>query len=119
MNYKHHLTLAEKRKIRVRSKLRGLSDRPRLIIFRSNKFTYLQVIDDKTHQVIASADSRTYERTKDTVTKLEAATQAAQALVETLQAQKVTAVALDRGAYKYHGRVKAVADALRNGKVLV
>lgn len=120
MNRNKLQQLVGKRKARVRSKLQKNSTQPRLTIFRSNKFTYLQVIDNVTRQTVASANSKTFEKdSKATLTKTEAAQKAAEALAQELLAKKITAVTLDRGPYKYHGRVKAVADVLRAGKVQV
>jgi large subunit ribosomal protein L18 len=112
--------LATSRKNRIRAKLTQNSTRPRLTIFRSNKYTYLQVVDNVTRQTVAAADSRSFEKdTKATLTKTEAAQKAAEALLKELQEKKITAVTLDRGGYKYHGRIKAIAEVLRAGKVQV
>ena len=117
MNKKlHTMTVVEKRARRVRAKLSGTAARPRLTVFRSNRFTYLQVINDETGVVVASANDRALRagvKKGDSLTKTDAATQTAGVLVEQLKKKKVTAVVMDRGSYKYHGRVKAVAEALR------
>lgn len=120
MNRTQIQSLANKRKMRVRSKLKQNSTQPRLTIFRSNKYTYLQVVDNVTGNTVASANSKAFEQAgKQAVTKIEAAQKAAEALLKTLQEKKITSVTLDRGGYKYHGRVKAIAEVLRAGKVQV
>ncbi|MDQ3008492.1 MAG: 50S ribosomal protein L18 [bacterium] len=117
----HRPSLATKRKLRVRSKLHGTAERPRLTVFRSNKNTYLQVIDDVAAKTLCSASSPSVGKAnaKESFTKMTAAVKAAEAIVTQLQAQKITAVVFDRGSYKYHGRVKAIAEALRDGKIQV
>jgi len=116
----HRQSLAFSRKLRVRGKLRAHSTRPRLTIFRSNKYTFLQVFDDKTQAVIAAVNSREFEKSsKEAVTKVAAAVMAADELANQLIAKEVLAITLDRGSYRYHGRVKAIAEALRERKVQV
>lgn len=96
----------------------GTVERPRLTIFRSNKRLFLQAVNDDTHTVIASmTDSGA--QTAFTGTKTARAVQVAQALIKKLQKAKVTKLAFDRGSYKYHGRVKAVAETLRAGGIEV
>lgn len=105
------LSTIERRKLRVRGKLNGTTARPRVSIERSNKHTYLQVINDETGKTIAGAHDA--GDAKVTGTKTERATKAAQQLAEQLKAQKIMAVVFDRGEFRYHGRVRAVAEALR------
>jgi large subunit ribosomal protein L18 len=112
-------SLAHKRKLRVRSRLTSRVGRPRLTIFRSNKYTYLQVINDESQTVVAAADTRTFEKDKKAVTKSAAAQMAAEAIVKQLQDKNILAISLDRGSYRYHGRVRVVAETLRAGKVQV
>jgi large subunit ribosomal protein L18 len=116
-NFKHKATTFEKRKLRVRSKIKGLSStRPRLTVFRSNRFIYLQVIDHVTGKVLASSTDAKLQKSakKDEVlTKIAGAKAAATSLSTLLKKAKVESLVFDRGAYKYHGRVKAVAETLR------
>jgi len=110
--------LAQKRQIRVRAKLSGTPERPRLNIFRSNKNTTLQVINDVAGTTIAAVSSLQAGKTaKKTGTKTEVARVLAGQLLEKLQASKVKALVLDRGSFRYHGRIKAIAEALRAGKI--
>lgn len=97
---------------RIRRKVSGTTERPRLAVFRSLKNIYAQVIDDSTGRTIASASSRD----KDAATK--GANSAAAKAVGALIAKKakdhgITRVVFDRGGYLYHGNIKALADAAR------
>jgi large subunit ribosomal protein L18 len=108
----HSVTSAEKRKRRVRAKINGTTERPRLTVFRSNKATYLQVIDDSAGTTLAAASTRDVKAKKG-MTKTQKAEAAAEVLAERLKKVQVKKLVFDRGGYRYHGRVKAVADAVR------
>ncbi|MBT4123906.1 MAG: 50S ribosomal protein L18 [Candidatus Pacebacteria bacterium] len=108
---KHNLTKQEKRRKRVRSKIVGTNDRPRLTVFRSNKYISLQVINDETGKTIASASD--LGKKEVTGTKTEKAKKVTVELVKNLNKKKIKNLKFDRGSYKYHGRVKAVAETLR------
>jgi len=110
--------LSERRRQRTRSRIRKYSgDRPRLSVFRSGKHIYAQVIDDRAGLTLAAASTVD----KELKGSLKAGSTAAAAeAVGKLVAQRATAqgvknVVFDRGGYKYHGRVKALADAAREG----
>jgi len=112
--------LAAKRKARVRGKLHGTAERPRLSVFRSNKYTYLQVINDETGTVIAVAnDKMAAKQGSVTGTKSEKAKSLAENLANDLKKKKVTKLSFDRGSYRYHGRLKIVADAVRSAGIEV
>jgi len=102
--------------MRIRKKIHGTAERPRLSVFRSNKQISVQVIDDDKGVTLAAATSRTKEIAEQAkITKTEQAR-----LVGKLAAQKalekgITQVVFDRSGYLYHGRVKALADAAREG----
>jgi large subunit ribosomal protein L18 len=112
--------LFERRQRRARFKLRKVSgERPRLSVFRSSKHIYAQVIDDVKGVTIAAA-STLEEETKKALAKGKGADKDAAAVVGKLVAQRakkagVTDVVFDRGGYIYHGRVKALGDAAREG----
>lgn len=116
MKIDHRKTKAEKRKLRVRAKVQGTAERPRLHVFRSNKHMYLQVIDDAQGKTVAAVSSL---RAKLTGNKTEQAKQITEQLVEKLKSNKVKKVVFDRGSYKYHGRVKIVAETMREQGVQV
>jgi large subunit ribosomal protein L18 len=112
------LDLKERRKSRLRYQLRQKGGgRPRLSVFRSSKHIYAQVIDDAAGTTIAAASSRDPELKTTLRTGADKAAAAAvgKALAERAKAAGVSAVVFDRGAYLYHGRVKALADAAREG----
>ena len=99
---------------RVRNKVIGTAERPRLCVFRSLKGIYAQVIDDARGHTVAQASSR--ELDQATATPKTAASVAVGKLVaERAIAAGVSAVVFDRGGYQFHGRVKALADAAREG----
>ena len=112
--------LFERRKRRARYKLRKVSGgQPRLSVFRSSKHIYAQVIDDVKGVTIAAASTMD-EETKKALAKGKGSDKDAAAVVGKLVAQRakkagVTAVVFDRGGYIYHGRVKALGDAAREG----
>lgn len=95
---------------RVRAKLHGTAERPRVTVKRSNQHIYLQAINDDQGVTVASSSD---VQTKAKGTKTERSIVAAQDLASKLKTAKVSKVTFDRGAYKYHGRVKAAAEALR------
>ena len=111
---KHNVSVQQKRKMRVRSKLHGTATRPRVSVDRSNKYIYLQAINDDLGTTVASANDASIRKTaKKVATKSETAVEAAEALAKELKKQKITAVVFDRGQYKYHGRVSKLAETLR------
>lgn len=109
----HSLTSAEKRQRRVRLKVRGTTERPRLHVFRSNKATHMQVIDDAVGRTLAAADTRAV-KSKKGETKTQRAEAAALILAEKLKSINITKLVFDRGSHKYHGRIKAVAEVIRS-----
>lgn len=108
----------ERRHRRIRAKVLGTASRPRLSIFRSNKFIYTQIINDETGKTLVSATDAVAKKmkTKKTVKgKIEAAKMAGAELAAKAKEQNITKVVFDRGGYLYTGRVKAVADGAREG----
>ena len=96
---------------RTRARIVGTPHRPRLSVFRSLKHIQAQIIDDSTGRTLASADDKTITTGK----KVDRATQVGTALAAAASAAGITKVVFDRGAYRYHGRIKALADAARSG----
>jgi len=107
----------ERRKWSVRSSLFGTTERPRLSVFRSDKHIYAQVIDDYAGKTLASASSTTAEVRGELKNggNVAAAKKVGQAIAQRAKAAGVSQVAFDRGGRRYHGRVKALADAAREG----
>jgi large subunit ribosomal protein L18 len=106
--------LRRKRHQRIRLRLGGNADRPRLSVFRSSKFIYAQVIDDSTGRTLAAASSREPALT-DAAGKVDAARAVGRAVAERAKAAGVKTVVLDRGGYQYHGRVRSLAEGAREG----
>lgn len=102
---------SDRRATRIRKKIMAVSDRPRLTVFRSNKFFYAQIIDDRKGVTLVTADDSHDSKSKDN--KVARAVAVGKALAELAKAKKVTKVVFDKGSYKYHGRVKAFADSAR------
>ncbi len=102
---------------RVRRKTSGTSERPRLCVFRSLNQIYAQVIDDTSGHTIASASSLEPEirSSAGNVPKIEVSKKVGIAIAQRTLTTGTTKVVFDRGGYKYHGRVKALADAAREG----
>jgi large subunit ribosomal protein L18 len=101
----------QRRKVRIRATLRGSAARPRVSVYRSNRYVSVALIDDETGNTLGSVHGKQFSGKP----KMEQATLVGQALAEVAKASGVTAVVFDRGGYQYHGRVKAVAEALRQG----
>jgi len=106
--------LRRKRHSRIRLRIAGDADRPRLSIFRSTKFIYAQVIDDRSGRTLASASSREASLATG-AGKLDAARSVGRAVAQRAKAAGVSAVVLDRGGYRYHGRVRSLAEGAREG----
>ena len=102
-----------KRRRRVRAKVRGTAERPRLSVFRSNRGIGAQLIDDVAGHTVAAVNW-TEGDLKD-LKSMEQASKAGQLLAERAKAAGVESVVFDRGGYRYHGRVKALADGAREG----
>ncbi len=103
-----------KRKIRVRSKVKGTFARPRLSVFRSNKFIYAQLInDDKAETVLGVSEKNLGKEIKGK--KSDKAKELGLFLAKMAISKKIKAVVFDRGSYAYHGRIKQVAQGAREG----
>lgn len=106
--------LREKRKKRVRAKIRTTTSRLRLSVFRSNKNVYAQIInDEKGETLVAVNEKEVKAEPQEKETKIEKARKVGQLLAQKALAAKIENVVLDRGGYKYHGRVKALAEGAR------
>jgi large subunit ribosomal protein L18 len=103
-----------RRHLRVRKKVRGTAARPRLAVFRSNKHIYAQVIDDVAGRTVASASTVESERGSASTGSVVAAKAVGERLGERAKTAGVTAVVFDRGGFKFHGRVAAVAEGARS-----
>jgi large subunit ribosomal protein L18 len=101
------------RKTKIRAKLRRLTDRLRLSVFRSHQYIYAQIIDDEQGKTLVSVNEK--ELSKKSKSKIERALALGQLLAQKAKKKKIKQVYLDRGQYQYHGRVKALAEGARKG----
>jgi len=104
-----------KRKKRVRSKVFGTIERPRLSVYRSNKFIYAQLVDDGKKKTLLSASDLELKSKKEAGTKTQKAYLVGEMISKKAKLKKITKIVFDRGGYRYHGRVKALADGARKG----
>jgi large subunit ribosomal protein L18 len=115
INYQRRL----RRKYRISSNLFGTNDRPRISIYRSSKFIYAQAIDDAARVTLASFSSLQLKKTSQKSKKTESAGKVGQELAKTLIKKGITTGIFDRGAYNYLGRVKALAEGMREVKFII
>lgn len=109
---KHNISVKKKRQIRVRSKISGTAKCPRLSVFRSNQYFYIQAIDDEKGVTLAAVSDAGKEK-KIKGSKTEKAVIVAEEIAKKLKTKKIKKLVFDRGHYRYHGRVKAAAETLR------
>jgi len=112
MDRKEKLRSLSRRHRRVRKKIVGTADRPRLAVFRSNKHIYAQVVDDFAGKTLAAASTLKDSNGDDPKAQAKAV---GTALAQRAKEAGVTKVAFDRGGFQYHGRVQAVAEGAREG----
>lgn len=105
----------EKIRYRIRKKINGTSQKPRLSVFRSNRAIYAQLIDDVNGVTLAAATSMTKNNAAGTGTKTEQSTVVGKTIAAKALELGITTVVFDRGGNLYHGRVKAVAEGAREG----
>ena len=110
---KHKQELRKRRHNRVRKKVEGTAERPRLAVFRSNRHMVAQVIDDIAGVTLAAASTHEADLREGATSNIDAATKVGTLAAERAKAAGVTTVTFDRGGFKYHGRVKALAEAAR------
>ena len=108
-------TIARRRRhFRVRRKVFGTAERPRLAVFRSNRYIYAQLIDDEAGKTLAAASSQE-QALRDKTLTVGVSAEVGTLLASRAKDAGVSSVVFDRGGYAYHGRVKALADAAREG----
>jgi large subunit ribosomal protein L18 len=98
---------------RIRRRFAGTPERPRLSVFRSLKHIYAQVIDDQAGRTLVAASSRDLKVAAGSGGNVASAVEVGKRIAERAKENGITAVVFDRGGYRYHGRVKALADAAR------
>lgn len=104
-----------RRHLRVRKKISGTGERPRLVVFRSLKHTYAQLVDDEHGHTLAGASDLSVGSRPEGVGKVGAALSVGKSIATRAKELGITRVVFDRAGYLYHGRVKAVADGAREG----
>lgn len=116
--FRKKLSPRKRRHMRVRAKVNGTSERPRLNVFRSSAHIYAQVIDDVSGRTLVAAsdlEDEVLQKAGDGAAKSVRATAVGQTIAERAKAAGIEGVIFDRGGFLYHGRVKAVADGAREG----
>lgn len=102
---------------RIKKKIRGTPEKPRVYVFKSNRYVYTQVINDVDGHILASASTleKEFKDKKKTRKNVEACQVLGEILAKRLKAKKIEKVIFDRGIFPYHGRIKALAEAMRKG----
>lgn len=105
----------KRRHLHIRHKVKGTAERPRVVVFRSNRHIYAQVVNDDEGRVLTgiSSLSRAFKESKVKSDKKEHASTVGKLLAEELKKRGITKIVFDRAGYKYHGRIKALAEAVR------
>jgi len=105
---------------RIRKKIKGTQERPRVFVRKSNRYIYAQVIDDNSQTILAAASTLEKEfRTKNKNTNnVESSKALGKMLAKRLKTKKIKTIVFDRGLYPYHGRIKSLAEALREEGVI-
>ena len=105
-----------KRKIRIRKKISGTVERPRLVVYRSNLHIYAQIVDDAAGGTLAATSTLALSKGGTALRpNLEGATRVGQEIAKLAKEKNISSVVFDRNGYLYHGRIKAVADGAREG----
>jgi large subunit ribosomal protein L18 len=106
----------QRRKVRIRKKIIGTAERPRLVVFRSNLHIYAQIVDDEKHAVLASASTLTLTKGGQSARSNKVGGElVGKEIARIAQEMHISGVVFDRNGYIYHGRIKAVADGAREG----
>ena len=115
---KRHKTTRLRSKTRIRKKIYGTPDKPRLSVYRSLNHIYTQLVDDTTGKILSSASTLSKEiqsEIKNSKSKVDKSKVVGNLIAKKATEKKIITVVFDRGGYRYHGRVQAVADGAREG----
>lgn len=115
LKYRKALSPRKRRHVRVRAKVSGTAQRPRLNVFRSSAHIYVQLVDDVAGTTLAAASDLELPIREQGGTKTERASAVGTVIAQRAKDAGISTVVFDRGGFLYHGRVKAVADAAREG----
>jgi len=110
--------LRQKRKKRIRKKISGTAERPRLSVFRSARHVYAQVIDDVAGKTLVAAASFEKGQDKSKNANIEACSELGKLIASRCKEKKISTIVFDKNGQRYHGRVKALADGAREGGLL-
>ena len=116
MSTRTKLASRERRRGRIRKKIRGTEERPRLVVFRSLRHIYAQLVNDSAHKTLLTVSDLSPEvkdQIKEKDSKIDHSVIVGKALAEKALSRKIENVVFDRGGFRYHGRIKALADAAR------
>ena len=105
----------KRRKLRVRSKVKGTAERPRVSVFRSNSHLFVQIINDLDGKTLVSVSDLDIKIDDGSIKKTELSFKAGELLAQKVQKLKIKKVVFDKAGYKYHGRVKQIAEGMRKG----
>jgi len=108
----------KKRKKAVRAKIFGTHDRPRMSVFRSNRELYVQLVDDIKGKTLIGLTSKGLKEAKGVKTKVDTARLMGVKIAKLAKSKKISKVVFDRGGFKYHGRIKALAEGAREGGLI-
>ena len=115
---KRHKTTRLRSKTRIRKKIHGTPDKPRLSVYRSLNHIYTQLVDDTTGKILSSASTLSKEiqsEIKNSKSKVDKSKVVGNLIAKKATEKKIISVVFDRGGYRYHGRVQAVAEGAREG----
>ena len=103
------------RKTRIRKKIRQVTDKPRLSVFRSNKYCYVQIIDKSGNTILGMSEKTLAGKGKEKLKPIESAKQLGVEIAKIAAQKKIKDVVFDKGRFAYHGRIKAIAEGAREG----
>ncbi len=106
----------QRRKVRIRKKINGCTERPRLVVYRSNQHLYAQVVDDTKGMTLVAASTLSLSKSEQDIhCNVSGATLVGKEIARLAKEKNINSVVFDRNGYIYHGRIKAVADGAREG----
>jgi len=117
--YKTNVELKKKARVRIRKRIRkkisGTQDKPRVIVNRSNRYLYIQAIDDTSGTVLAAASTleKIFKEKNKAYKNMKASESLGKLAAQRIKKKKIKTIVFDRGVYPYHGRIKILADAMR------
>lgn len=104
-----------RRKVKIRKRIRGTDERPRLCVYRSNRYTYVQLISDESSSVLGAASTKSIPAGELSMKSVDSAKLLGKKIAEIAESKSISQVVFDRNGYRYHGRVSAVAEGAREG----